>query len=103
MRRRASAERWPGATTSTPGLARVAWFRERAKGRAMNHSLAAGNPARTRNEDAIGTPPECPTLVPAECYYSPAFAALEIERMWPKVWQVACMLDHVAEAGDYFE
>ena len=40
---------------------------------------AAGEPARTRDEDAIGTPPECPTLVPAERYYSPAFAALEIE------------------------
>jgi hypothetical protein len=46
---------------------------------------AAGNPARTRDEDAIGTPPDGPTLVPAERYYSPAFAALEIERMWPKV------------------
>ena len=23
--------------------------------------------------------------------------------MWPKVWQVACMVDHVAEPGDYFE
>jgi choline monooxygenase len=40
---------------------------------------------------------------PAERYYSPAFAALEVERMWPKVWQLACMVDHVAEAGDYFE
>ncbi|SPM33611.1 rieske (2Fe-2S) domain-containing protein, partial [Mycobacterium rhizamassiliense] len=64
---------------------------------------AAGNPARTRDGDAIGTPPPSPTLVPAERYYSPAFAALEAERMWPKVWQVACMVDHVAEPGDYFE
>ncbi|MEB3980749.1 aromatic ring-hydroxylating dioxygenase subunit alpha [Mycobacterium sp. 663a-19] len=63
----------------------------------------ARNPARTRDEDAIGTPPPSPTLVPVERYYSPAFAALEIERMWPRVWQVACMLDHVAEPGDYFE
>lgn len=65
-----------------------------------------GNPARTRSnvqEDAIGTPPESPTLVPAQRYYSPAFAALEVERMWPKVWQLACMVDHVAEPGDYFE
>ena len=23
--------------------------------------------------------------------------------MWPKVWQIACMVDHVAEPGDYFE
>jgi choline monooxygenase len=56
-----------------------------------------------RLEDAIGTPPQRPTLVPAERYYSPAFAQLEVERMWPKVWQVACTVDHVAEPGDYFE
>jgi choline monooxygenase len=31
----------------------------------MNNSLTQGNPARTRDEDAIGTPPEIPTLVPA--------------------------------------
>jgi choline monooxygenase len=36
----------------------------------------AGKPARTRDEDAIGTPPQSPTLVPAKRYYSPAFAAL---------------------------
>ncbi|GLD40862.1 hypothetical protein Mkiyose1665_13620 [Mycobacterium kiyosense] len=64
----------------------------------------AGNPSRAHvHKDAIGTPPASPTLVPAERYYSPAFAALEFERMWPKVWQVACMVDHVAHAGDYFE
>jgi choline monooxygenase len=56
-----------------------------------------------RLEDAIGAPPQCPTLVPAERYYSPAFAELEVERLWPKVWQVACTVDHVAEPGDYFE
>jgi phenylpropionate dioxygenase-like ring-hydroxylating dioxygenase large terminal subunit len=56
-----------------------------------------------RLEDAIGTPPQRPTLVPAQRYYSPAFAQLEVERMWPKVWQVACTVDHVAEPGDYFE
>ena len=56
-----------------------------------------------RREDAIGTPPQRPTLVPAERYYSAAFAQLEVERMWPKVWQLACTVDHVAEPGDYFE
>lgn len=69
-------------------------------------ATAAGNPARTRShvqEDAIGIPPENPTLVPAERYYSPAFAALEAERMWPRVWQLACMVDHIAAPGDYFE
>src|SRR6201996_3759954 len=56
-----------------------------------------------RLEDAIGTPPRRPPLVPAERYYSPAFAQLEVERMWPKVWQLACTVDHVSEPGDYFE
>jgi choline monooxygenase len=56
-----------------------------------------------RLEDAIGTPPQRPTLVPAERYYSLAFAQLEVERMWPKVWQLACTVDHVAEPGDFFE
>ena len=64
---------------------------------------AVGNPAHTRREDAIGTPPQRPTLVPPQRYYSAAFAAHEVERMWPKVWQVACTVDHVAEPGDYFE
>ena len=64
---------------------------------------AVGNPARTRREDAIGTPPQRPTLVPAERYYSEDFARLEVERMWPKVWQFACTVDHVADPGDYFE
>lgn len=62
-----------------------------------------GNPTQTLREDAIGTPPQRPTLVPAERYYSADFARLEVERMWPKVWQLACTVDHVAEPGDYFE
>ncbi len=56
-----------------------------------------------RRNDAIGTPPQRPTLVPADRYYSAAFAQLEVERMWPRVWQIACTVDHVAEPGDYFE
>jgi choline monooxygenase len=58
---------------------------------------------QARRDDAIGPPPKRPTLVPAERYYSSAFAQLEFERMWPKVWQVACTVDHVAAPGDYFE
>jgi phenylpropionate dioxygenase-like ring-hydroxylating dioxygenase large terminal subunit len=44
-----------------------------------------------------------PTLVPAARYTSPDFAALEMARMWPRVWHVACTPDHVAEPGDFFE
>lgn len=64
---------------------------------------AVGNPAHRHPEDVIGIPPARPTRVPAERYRSTAFAQLEIDRMWPKVWQVACTVDHVAEPGDYFE
>ncbi|MGV0718084.1 aromatic ring-hydroxylating dioxygenase subunit alpha [Mycolicibacterium sp. XJ662] len=63
----------------------------------------AGPAPRNRGDDAIGAPPQRPTLVPAERYYSAAFAAREVQRLWPKVWQVACSVDHVAEPGDYFE
>lgn len=56
-----------------------------------------------QREDAIGAPPQSPTLVPADRYYSHEFARLEVERMWPRVWQLACTVDHVAEPGDYFE
>jgi phenylpropionate dioxygenase-like ring-hydroxylating dioxygenase large terminal subunit len=43
------------------------------------------------------------TRLPADRYTSAGFAALEHERLWPSVWQVACTLDHVAEPGDVFE
>ena len=41
--------------------------------------------------------------IPAERYTSSAFAALEDERLWPRVWQLACSLDHVANPGDFHE
>jgi len=44
-----------------------------------------------------------PVHVPASRYTSPAFAALEDERLWPHVWQVACTVDHVREPGDWYE
>ena len=45
-----------------------------------------------------------PTLVPARALLLARRShSLEVERMWPKVWQLACTVDHVAEPGDYFE
>jgi choline monooxygenase len=41
--------------------------------------------------------------IPAERYTSAAFAALEVERMWPRVWVLACSVDHVQAPGDVFE
>ncbi len=41
--------------------------------------------------------------IPASRYTSADFAALEHERLWPHVWQLACALDHVANPGDFHE
>jgi nitrite reductase/ring-hydroxylating ferredoxin subunit len=36
-------------------------------------------------------------------YISPQFAALEFERLWASVWQVACREEEVADVGDFCE
>ncbi|HUI04109.1 MAG TPA: aromatic ring-hydroxylating dioxygenase subunit alpha [Acidimicrobiales bacterium] len=41
--------------------------------------------------------------VPKERYVSRAFAELEMERLWPRVWQVACRHEEIPEAGDFVE
>ena len=43
------------------------------------------------------------TAIPKERYVSREFADLEHARLWPRVWQIACTVDHVAEPGDWFE
>jgi nitrite reductase/ring-hydroxylating ferredoxin subunit len=42
-------------------------------------------------------------LVPKERYISAAFLDLEMERLWPRVWQVACRVEEVPSPGDYVE
>jgi phenylpropionate dioxygenase-like ring-hydroxylating dioxygenase large terminal subunit len=44
-----------------------------------------------------------PFRVPAARYTSPAWAELEHARLWPRTWQIAGTVDHVAEPGDWFE
>lgn len=36
-------------------------------------------------------------------YTSPHFASLEFERLWSRIWQVACREEEIAEVGDFFE
>ena len=40
--------------------------------------------------------------IPFERYTSRAFYDLEMERMWPRVWQWACREEHIPEVGDYY-
>lgn len=44
-----------------------------------------------------------PGFVPIERYTSRAFFELEMERLWPRVWQIACREDLLREPGDYVE
>ena len=46
---------------------------------------------------------DSPTRVPVARYTSPEFAARELEQLWPRVWQIACTVDHVGDPGDYYE
>ena len=41
--------------------------------------------------------------IPSARYVSDEFAEREQTLLWPGVWQLACSLDHVANAGDYHE
>jgi phenylpropionate dioxygenase-like ring-hydroxylating dioxygenase large terminal subunit len=52
---------------------------------------------------AIGVPGPGPTRVPAARYTDPGFAELEARDLWPRVWQIACTVDHVSAPGDVFE
>ena len=42
-------------------------------------------------------------FVPKERYTTVAFADLEFERLWSRVWQVACREEELAAPGDYVE
>ena len=55
---------------------------------------------------AVTTSPlaaDAPMKIPVERYISAEFAELEHARLWPRVWHVACTVDHVAGPGDWFE
>src|SRR2546426_2970850 len=41
--------------------------------------------------------------IPKQRYYDPEFFALEAELFWPRVWQMACRLEEIPNAGDFVE
>ncbi|HXJ36344.1 MAG TPA: aromatic ring-hydroxylating dioxygenase subunit alpha [Candidatus Eisenbacteria bacterium] len=42
-------------------------------------------------------------LIAKERYTSRAFLDLEMERLWPRVWQIACREEELGAVGDYVE
>jgi phenylpropionate dioxygenase-like ring-hydroxylating dioxygenase large terminal subunit len=69
-----------------------------ATGVAVNENAPIGSAITT-----VGSSKGSPTRVPVERYISPEFAQRELQKMWPRTWQIACSVDHVAEPGDYYE
>jgi nitrite reductase/ring-hydroxylating ferredoxin subunit len=45
--------------------------------------------------------PDTPVLVPVEAYVSEDYARQEGEKLWGKVWQMACREEEIPKVGDY--
>jgi nitrite reductase/ring-hydroxylating ferredoxin subunit len=44
---------------------------------------------------------EEPMVIPIEAYVSQSYARAENEKLWPKIWQVACREEEIPRIGDY--
>ncbi len=44
-----------------------------------------------------------PERIPVQRYFDETFYRLECERLWPRVWQMACRLEQIPEVGDWVE
>ena len=51
-------------------------------------------------DDTVGTQ-DRPCIIPVEAYTSAAYARAEWEKLWPKIWQVACRVEEIPAVGDY--
>lgn len=57
----------------------------------------------TVNSSSTGYRSPSPEVGVAERYTSKDYLALEADRLWPKVWQMACHVDEIPGVGDYIE
>jgi glycine betaine catabolism A len=58
---------------------------------ASQQRTAAGVPFKIERADRI----------PVQRYFDPQFYALERDKLWPRVWQMACRLEEIPKPGDY--
>ncbi|MBU3992451.1 MAG: aromatic ring-hydroxylating dioxygenase subunit alpha [Alphaproteobacteria bacterium] len=52
--------------------------------------------------NAMATNRTRPDYIPVGHYLDPDFAKLEVERFWPRVWQIAGRAEHLRKTGDFF-
>lgn len=77
--------------------------KDRSAGVSLTELLAADtHPVSDllRNQSRVGLT-EGNTRVPAWYYTSPGFHALEVEKLWSRVWQMACLEEEIPDVGDY--
>ncbi len=76
---------------------------DRSSGVSFTELLAADSHPVTdllRDESRIGLT-DGNTRVPASYYTSPDFHALEVDKLWSRVWQMACLEEEIPDVGDY--
>ena len=49
----------------------------------------------------LGQRSTTPVVIPVEAYVSRDYAQAEKDRLWAKVWQVACRVEEIPKVGDY--
>ena len=54
-------------------------------------------------ETPVGRGRVTPVKIPVARYTSPEFFEREMTEVWPRAWQLACTVDHVARPGDWHE
>jgi carnitine monooxygenase subunit len=62
--------------------------------------MAEADPAIVKGVPFAITDPE---RIPTPRYYDQEFYDLEVEKVWPHVWQMACRLEQIPEVGDWIE
>jgi carnitine monooxygenase subunit len=52
---------------------------------------------------AVPFPVNDPERIPVQRYYDKDFYQMELDHLWPHVWQMACRLEQIPEVGDWIE
>ncbi len=52
---------------------------------------------------AVPFPVDDPERIPVRRYFDEEFYKLELEHLWPHVWQNACRIEQIPEVGDWIE
>jgi carnitine monooxygenase subunit len=52
---------------------------------------------------AVPFPIDDPERIPVQRYFDPEFYQMELDHLWPHVWQMACRLEQIPDVGDWIE